>query len=98
MQKLNVGMAVAGLATLVLGACSSSTSATQGPSHRVLTYAYARQWNNLDPSESDAAENDLFVNVYETLATYDPKTQQAKPLLATSWTHNSVDLPSSRQR
>lgn len=87
MKRLRLYLVLATVASVMVGACSSSTA--QGSTHRVLTYAYARQFSNLDPSESDAAENDVFVNVFETLATYDPKTQQAKPLLATSWDHNS---------
>jgi peptide/nickel transport system substrate-binding protein len=89
MKRFVVLLGVAGLATLFLGACSapgpsSAKSSTHIPAN-VLTFAYPKTWINLDPAESEATENDVLPEIYQTLATLNVTTGQLVPELALSW-------------
>jgi len=57
-----------------------------------VTYATSSEMYTLDPSTEFSNSILLLPNVYETLTLWDPATNAAKPLLATSWTHSSDGL------
>ena len=67
-----------------------STPTTAPPS--VVTYATNSEMVTLDPSSEFSNSILLLPNVYETLTTWNPATNTADPLLATSWTHSSDGL------
>lgn len=64
-----------------------STPATTPPS--VVTYATNSEMVTLDPSSEFSNSILLLPNVYETLTLWNPATNTADPLLATSWTHSA---------
>jgi len=67
-----------------------STPSTAPPS--VVTYATNSEMVTLDPSSEFSNSILLLPNVYETLTKWNPATNAADPLLATSWTHSSDGL------
>ena len=66
-------------------------SSNQAPAS-VVTYATNSEMVTLDPSSEFSNSILLLPNVYETLTTWDPATNTAAPLLATSWSHSSDGL------
>lgn len=96
-----LGVSVAGLVSAcgttpvtTPGASTSiSASGSSGPAASIpdnlLTFAYPKDWPNLDPSVAFSAEPDVLAQVYETLAVFDPANGgEVTPGLATSWEHN----------
>lgn len=67
-----------------------STPATAPPS--VVTYATNSEMVTLDPSSEFSNSILLLPNVYETLTQWNPATNTADPLLATSWSHTTDGL------
>jgi peptide/nickel transport system substrate-binding protein len=67
-------------------------SANQPPAPSVVTYATNSEMVTLDPSSEFSNSILLLPNVYETLTKWNPATNAADPLLATSWTHSSDGL------
>jgi peptide/nickel transport system substrate-binding protein len=64
-----------------------STPSTPAPS--VVTYATNSEMVTLDPSSEFSNSILLLPNVYETLTLWNPTTNAADPLLATSWSHSA---------
>ena len=62
------------------------------PTPSVVTYATNSEMVTLDPSSEFSNSILLLPNVYETLTKWDPATNTADPLLATSWSHSDDGL------
>src|SRR6266511_1003485 len=86
------------VACVLLAACTGGTTNSQTPSpgatggqipEKVLTYAYPKDWPDLDPSVAFSAEPDVLAQIYETLTVFDPRSGNVIPGLATSWEHNA---------
>lgn len=75
----------------VPGGPTGGTPVTSGAEipENVLTYAYAKEWPQLDPSVAFSAEPDVLAQVYETLTVFNPETGEVEPGLATSWENDA---------
>lgn len=92
------GATAAVLLALIISACGGQASSPSGSAsagsggpitERVLTFAYPKDWPNLDPSVAFSAEPDILAQIYETLTFFDPANGgSVAPGLAESWEHN----------
>jgi peptide/nickel transport system substrate-binding protein len=69
-----------------VGAIPTDTQAADKT--RVITYAYPRLINELDPSRVLSAENNIMLNVWGTLTLWDPN-KGVVPSAAKSWESNA---------
>lgn len=73
------------------GTGTGSSSAAPGAGNSTFTYdTYTQVMVGWDPATAYSNEIIAMHNMYETLTTYDSRTQTVKPLLATSWSHNGA--------
>lgn len=78
--------AAIGVAAVVILAGLGAYHTTKPPASSVVTYATASEMVTLDPSTEFSNSILILPNVYESLTRFNPTTQRAEPLLATSWT------------
>ena len=67
-------------------------TSTPAATPSVVTYATNSEMVTLDPSSEFSNSILLLPNVYETLTKWNPATNAADPLLATSWSHSADAL------
>jgi len=78
-------------ATSTQGNGSTSGGGAAGAQSSTFTYdTYTQVMIGWDPSTAYSNEIIAMHDMYETLTMYDSTTQTVKPLLATSWSHNSA--------
>ncbi|MEW6731563.1 MAG: peptide ABC transporter substrate-binding protein [Acidobacteriota bacterium] len=92
MKRAKLGTIGLSLVALILPACMTAAGASsffgrvQPPSEQVLRYNNAAEPRSIDPHKSAGLpEGNIMINIYETLATYDPKTLEPRPGVATHW-------------
>jgi peptide/nickel transport system substrate-binding protein len=77
---------------VALSAIAAYVVLSSAPAANVVTYATSSDMTTLDPSSEFSNSIILLPSVYETLTKWDPTTNKAEPLLATSWQPSSDGL------
>lgn len=93
MKKQSARIAVTLVAAAALQACVTAGAyfgSTTPPGDEVLIISNQTEPRSLDPHKSAGVpEANIFINLFEGLTTYDPRTGSPIPALATSWEKNS---------
>ncbi len=88
-----LSMAAVALALAVVVACNSTSpyfGDTTPPREQVLTLSNMIEPRSLDPHRAlGDYEANITSNLFDCLTTYDPRTSEPLPSLATSWEHNA---------
>jgi len=85
-SRLWMWVAIGVAAAVVLAGVGVYYLATRPPAISVVTYATSSEMVTLDPSTEFSNSILVLTQVYEGLTRFNPATQTAEPLLATSWT------------
>lgn len=90
-QVARIALTLAG--AVALQACVSAGAyfgATTPPDDDVLIVSNASEPRSLDPHKTAGVpESNIMLNLYDALTTYDPKTNEPIPCLATRWESNA---------
>jgi ABC-type oligopeptide transport system substrate-binding subunit len=93
MKKQVARVALTLVATASLQACITAGAyfgSTTPPGDQVLIIGNQSEPRSLDPHKTAGVpEANIMLNLYDCLTTYDPKTAEPIPCLATSWEHNA---------
>jgi ABC-type oligopeptide transport system substrate-binding subunit len=89
MNRAKIGIVGLLIVALALPGCITASAffgKVAPPREQVLRYWNAAEPRSIDPHKTAGIpENNIMLNIFETLTTYDPKTLEPRPGIAESW-------------